>query len=88
MCIGDGAEIEAGFIGMGTFIGRGTSILRTESVGRFVTIGEYCSIGAELAETGKRISTSYFVKGRALPWYENLWFLYRCIDQLQRRNSG
>lgn len=70
VCIGDGAEIEAGFIGMGTFIGRGTSILRTESVGRFVTIGEYCSIGAELAETGKRISTSYFVKGRALSWYE------------------
>lgn len=70
VCIGEGAEIEAGFIGMGTFIGRGTSITRTESVGRFVTIGEYCSIGAELAETGKRISTSYFVKGRALPWYE------------------
>lgn len=70
VCIGEAAEIEAAYIGMGTFIGRGTSIMRTSSVGRFVTIGEYCSIGAELAETGKRISTSYFLKGGALPWYE------------------
>lgn len=86
VCIGEAAEIEAAFIGMGTFIGRGTRIMRTLSVGRFVTIGEYCSIGAEKAETGKRISTSYFLKGEALPWYKEFMVPAQVYKSNIRRN--
>lgn len=86
VCLGEKAEIESSFIGMGSFIGRETRIRRTTEIGRFATIGEKCSIGAACPTPEGAISTSYPVLEKDLSWYKDFLSVRR--DWGTKRKRG
>ena len=86
VCLGENAEIETPFVGMGTFIGRETKIRRTWEIGRFVTIGERCVIGAACPRPSGEISTSYPVLEKDLSWYKDFLSIQKSWGKKEKRS--